>query len=497
MLNETPVPLVILGVPVHNLSAEETLERVLRDAADRRPCHVVTSNLDFLRLARQDPEMHHIHLDADLVVPDGMPLVWLSRLFGPALKERVTGSDLVPRLAERARAAGLSVFAVGGAPGVAERALEVLRERFPGLAVRGSFSPPMVPLLQMEQEEIRRRVLDSRPHIVFVALGSPKQEKWIRLQCLEGGFPVAVGIGASLDFLAGVQTRAPRVFQRLGLEWMWRLLGSPRRLLGRYARDGGFLLAMLARVALLRLSPAGRAPEGPSSDDAALGRLGAVRAGFPRLDGPASASAFAADLEARRRGGSVVMDLGSASWLDSLELGLLVRIARECRVDGGRLFVVGGAPRARKLLRLFRLDRFLDVANDGPELEAALAGLAAAPVRLRRVGSRLRVELPREFTGDVARRGREEILRAWRSGGVTEVVVDASRTEYLDVAGARFLLGFQRAVEGSGEGSVWLLGCSPELFSRLRKEGHDRARLDRRRRFRSARFLAPEVGGAR
>src|SRR5688572_13437154 len=201
MRDDLPLPVVLFGVPVHNLSADEALDRLLRDAEERRPRHVVTSNLDFLRQSRHDPEMHRIHLDADLVLADGMPLLWLSRLFGHPLKEKVSGSDLVPRLAERARAAGLSVFAVGGAPGVAERALRVLSDRFPGLRVSGWASPPVEPLLRMEVEEIRRRILESKAHIVFVALGTPKQEKWIRLQHAEGGLGVTVGIGGSLDFL--------------------------------------------------------------------------------------------------------------------------------------------------------------------------------------------------------------------------------------------------------------------------------------------------------
>ncbi|HEX7897799.1 MAG TPA: WecB/TagA/CpsF family glycosyltransferase [Planctomycetota bacterium] len=494
---ETPLPIVLLGVPVHNLSAEEALDRVLRDAEERRPCHVVTSNLDFLRQSRTDPEMHRIHLDADLVLADGMPLLWLSRLFGCPLKERVAGSDLVPRLAERARAAGLSVFAVGGAPGVAERALRVLSERFPGLRVSGWMSPPVAPLLRMETDEIRDRVLETKPHILFVALGTPKQEKWIRLLHAEGGMAVAVGIGGSLDFLAGTQVRAPRVFQRLGLEWLWRLLGSPRRLFGRYAGDFAYLIGMLARAALVRLSPRGRVPAGAWPDDDRLARRGAVWMAFPRLPDPAAAAAFAAEVEARRRGGPVVLDLSAAGWLDSVELGVLAHVARECRIDGGRLFAVCVAPRVRRLLRLFRMDRFLEIPEDGPALERELDRLsgAATRIRLHRAGARLQALLPREFAGPVVQRAREELLSAWREGGMTEVVVDAARTEYVDGAGARLLLAFQRLVERGGEGSLWILGLSAELLERLKKDGHDLARVDRRKRFRIAEAVEPVAGG--
>ncbi len=498
MREDVPLPVVLFGVPVHNLSAEEAIDLLLRDAEERRTRHVVTSNLDFLRLARIDPEMHRIQLDADLVVADGMPLLWLSRLFGRPLKERVSGSDLVPRLAERARAAGLSVFAVGGAPGVAERALQALSDRFPGLRVSGWVSPPVAPLLRMQVEEVRDRLLQANPHIVFVALGTPKQEKWIRLQHAEGGVGVTVGIGGSLDFLAGTQIRAPRVFQRLGLEWLWRLLGSPRRLLDRYARDFAFLLWMLARTALVRISPRGRVPAGAWPDDDRLAESGAIWMAFPRLDGPAAAAAFAAEVETRRRGGAVVLDLSAAGWLDSGELGVLAHVARECRIDGGRLFLACVPPRARRLLRLFRMDRFLDIAEDGPALERELGRLsgAAAPIHLHRAGARLQVLLPREFGGPAVHRARETLMDAWRRGGATEVVVDAARTEYMDVAGARLLLAFQRLVERGGKGSLWMLGLSPDLLRRLKREGHDLARVDRRKRFRTAEAVETVPGGA-
>lgn len=495
---ELPVPLVILGVPVHNLDAEEALERVLRDAEERRPCHVVTSNLDFLRQSWEDPEMHHIHVEADLVIPDGMPLIWLSRLFGPPLKERVTGSDLVPRLAERARTREISIFAVGGAPGVAELALAKLQERYPGLKVNGWLSPPMVPLLRMDHEELREKILESDPHVVFVALGSPKQEKWIRLQRAEGGLPVAVGVGGSLDFLAGTQSRAPRFFQRAGLEWLWRLLLAPRRLFKRYASDFGFLVAALARVAALRLSPAGRPPAPLGLDEESLAAVGATSLALPSFAGPDDALAFVHDAELLRRGGSLVLDLGDAGWLDSLGLGVLLRLAQECRVDGGRLFVTRGAPRLRKLLRLFRLDRFMEVVDTRAGLDAAIERLAggSAPVRLRRDGSRMLVRLPREFAGPAVRRAREEIRRAREGKTPREVVVDAATTEYLDVAGARYLHAFQSEIEREGGGSVWLSGFSSGLLERLREEGHDGARVDRRNGYRWG-DTRRAVGGAR
>jgi N-acetylglucosaminyldiphosphoundecaprenol N-acetyl-beta-D-mannosaminyltransferase len=458
-----PRALFLLGVPVHDVSEDEAVEWIARRARSGPPCHVVTSNLDFLRVALEDPEMQRIHLEADLVVADGMPLVWASRLFGPALRERVAGSDLVPRLAAVARARGLSVYAVGGGPGVAEKALRVLAERHPGLRIAGWESPEAAPLHRMDDDELLRRVREARPDLLFVALGSPKQEKWIRLHSGGWNVPVAIGVGGSLDFLAGVQSRAPRWLGRLGLEWVWRLLGQPRRLALRYARDFAFLAGLLARLLLLRLSPAGsrRSPV-PS------GRL-------PVLP-------MSRELPARLGGSpSAVVDLSRRLWLDSEELGALAAAARACRARGGRLHLAGRAPRVDRLLRLFRFERYAGLPDSAEDLDPVPGDGRAS---LRRAEHRLQVVLPAEFAGGAVARAREDFLSRWSEGGVREVVMDATRTEFVDSRGARFLLAAQRLVEREPGCSVWLLGVPEEELRRLRREGLDSVRVDRRRSFR-------------
>jgi len=174
-----------------------------------------------------------------------------------------------------------------------------------------------------------------------------------------------------------------------------------------------------------------------------------------------------------------------------------VHIARECRIDGGRLFLACVPPRARRLLRLFRMDRFLDLVADGPSLERELDRLsgAATAARLRRAGPRLQVLLPREFAGPAVARAREDLMGAWSEGELKEIVVDAAHTEYLDVAGARLLLAFQRMVERTGTVSLWILGLSAPLLDRLKKDGHDLARVDRRKRFRIAVAVEPVAEG--
>jgi N-acetylglucosaminyldiphosphoundecaprenol N-acetyl-beta-D-mannosaminyltransferase len=246
----------LLGVRLHALTERQTIDRVLSELAASRGGWVVTPNLDILRRCVREKTMRDLAHRATLVVPDGMPLIWASRLQGDPLPERVAGSTLVVTLSEAAARAGRSVFLLGGAPGVAEQAERALRERLPGLRVAGSHCPPM----GFEKDEaqlraIERAVRAAAPDIVYVALGSPKQEQLI--DRLRGEFPNAwfLGVGISLSFLCGEVKRAPRWMQRIGLEWFHRFTQEPRRLARRYFIDGvPFAIELLTRATLARFA---------------------------------------------------------------------------------------------------------------------------------------------------------------------------------------------------------------------------------------------------
>ena len=170
-------------------------------------------------------------------------IVRLSPFFGPRLKSRVTGSDLVPKLAECAAREGFSVYGLGSADGVARQALEVLKIRNPELKVAGYYSPPFTPLLEMDHRDILQRLERAGPDILFVALGVPKQDKFISMHVRGWNIPVSIGVGGSLDFITGRQKRAPVWMQQLKLEWLWRLCGNPKRLFSRYVSSVRFLLS--------------------------------------------------------------------------------------------------------------------------------------------------------------------------------------------------------------------------------------------------------------
>lgn len=250
-----PLPVVVLGIPVHPVTMDQALDWIAaRIAAGGPPALVATVNLDFLRLAHLDAELHRILFHADLVLADGFPVVWWAKHVGDPLPGRVAGSDLTPLLAARAARDGFSLFLLGGAAGVAEQAAQALTARHEGLRVAGILAPDAAALAA--PAAIISAVRAAKPGAVLVALGAPKQERLIVRCQASWAAPVAIGVGASLDFVVGVQVRAPLAWQRCYLEWAWRLLRSPRRLGWRYVLDLGFLSGRLLR----QWRPASTAP---------------------------------------------------------------------------------------------------------------------------------------------------------------------------------------------------------------------------------------------
>jgi N-acetylglucosaminyldiphosphoundecaprenol N-acetyl-beta-D-mannosaminyltransferase len=233
------LPTVTLhGVRLHALTEPQTIQEIMNRLARSEGGWVVTANLDHIRRLVLDPSYTQLCAPADLIVADGMPLVWASRLQRTPLPERVAGSSLVWTLTKAAAHHSRSIFLLGGAPGTAERAAQKFRETFPALQIAGLHCPDF----GFEKDpaainSIKQMISDARPDIIFVALGSPKQEKLIAQ--LRDVAPAAwwIGVGISFSFVCGDVKRAPKWMQRLGLEWIHRLLQEPRRLARRYLVD--------------------------------------------------------------------------------------------------------------------------------------------------------------------------------------------------------------------------------------------------------------------
>jgi N-acetylglucosaminyldiphosphoundecaprenol N-acetyl-beta-D-mannosaminyltransferase len=238
----------VLGVRVSAIDMEQALAEITR-WVERRECHYVcVTGVHGVMESHRNPELRRIHNASGLTTPDGMPLVWAGRRSGAEHMQRVYGPDLMLALCALAAARGWSAYFYGGAAGVPERLAERLAERFPGLRVTGTYSPPFRELTPAEDAAIVARIEQAAPDLIWVGLGTPKQERWMAAHRDQLSAPVLLGVGAAFDIHAGLLPQAPRWMQRSGLEWLYRLCREPRRLAGRYLRNNPrFLLELLWR----------------------------------------------------------------------------------------------------------------------------------------------------------------------------------------------------------------------------------------------------------
>lgn len=228
----------VFGMTINNVTLDEVLEAIARQIAAREPGFVVTPNVDHVCLFQRNAVFREAYRKAFLVLADGMIVIWASRLCGRPIKCKLSGSDLVYWVTEFAAQRGYSIYFLGAAEGVAAKAAEILQARYPGFRIAGSYSPPFGFDQDPEQAaEVIRRVREANPDICYVAMGAPRQELWNANQVEAMGVPVCMGLGASMDFVAGVVRRAPTWMQQWGLEWAWRLGQEPRRLAKRYLVD--------------------------------------------------------------------------------------------------------------------------------------------------------------------------------------------------------------------------------------------------------------------
>lgn len=346
---------LVHGLPIDRLTTSEAVDRIegMVDAsrATGRAHRVATVNLDFVTRASRSPDLLRLLQGFDLLLADGMPLVWASRLQGRPAPERVTGADLVGPLAQRMALRGLRLGLLGGDPGVAPAAAAALRARTPGLDVRAWECPWLD-----DVESMDRRLLDevaaARPDVLLLALGHPKQEWWSARWADEAGAAVAIGVGATLDFLAGRRRRAPQWMQRFGLEWLHRMAQEPRRLGPRYAADGARLDVLRPRIGRPTASLATAEQTRRDEDLLVISPIG--RLALPEDCG-----------DARR----VLVDLTNVPRVGAGEVAELVSLAVTCRNAGGELLVVRPTRRVRQTLRSLHVDDLV-VAADIPAVPA-------------------------------------------------------------------------------------------------------------------------------
>ena len=363
-------PVSILGVPVDAVTTEEALARIVTMVESRRPHYVVTPNVDFLVQARTNPSLHRILCQADLVLCDGQPLVWASHWLGNPLPERVAGADLAPQLIEQAARKGHRIFLLGATPEANEEACNRLQALHPELQLAGHYAPPFSPLAEMDHETIVCRIRAAEPDILLVSFGCPKQEQWIAMHYRELEVPVCIGMGATIDFIAGRVRRAPVWMRRSGLEWSYRLMQEPRRLYRRYGTDVRYFgTALLAQWWSFRGEFTGEAK----------GSVSIISSQPPwqhlRATGAIDRSALerAADIWRRvGEGGACdcLLDLAGVDFIDSTGAAALTVWHRQLQRAGRRLVLFRPKERVRRLLREAGLTQFetSDMAESLPAL---------------------------------------------------------------------------------------------------------------------------------
>ncbi|MDM0929799.1 WecB/TagA/CpsF family glycosyltransferase [Clostridium perfringens] len=227
-----------LNTEVDNLTMGEAIDKAEELIIKKKPSYVVTPNVDHIVKLEIDKEFQDVYKNADLILTDGMPLIWISKMKGNPIKEKISGSDFFPKLCERAAEKGYSLFLLGAAEGVAAKAAKNLKEKYEGLNIVGTYSPSYG--FEKKDDEIKmiiEMINETKPDILAVGLGAPKQEKFLYKYKNELNVPISLAIGASIDFEAGNINRAPRWMQNCGLEWFYRLCKEPKRMFKRYIVD--------------------------------------------------------------------------------------------------------------------------------------------------------------------------------------------------------------------------------------------------------------------
>jgi N-acetylglucosaminyldiphosphoundecaprenol N-acetyl-beta-D-mannosaminyltransferase len=349
----------ILGVTVDNLTMDEVLDVIEDNIAEGGFHQFATANVDFLMKSIHDEELYETLASCDLVLADGAPLVWASRLLGLGLKERVAGADLVPQLARLSALRGYRLFLLGAEEESSAGTAAWMEKNYPGVCIAGRYSPKHKPLEEMDHEDILSRIEAARPDILLVAFGNPKQEKWLAMHRQRLEVPVCIGVGGSFDFLSGKISRAPLWMQQSGMEWLYRTIQEPSRLARRYCSNG---------IGLLRYLPlqlAAMAMQGKRRQELAISKEIVGSALVMRIDGDFTGALlprFESDVRSAVLAGShVVLDMSNTAYIGADALASLIYVMNVARCWKREFWLAGldrllvrvvGASRLRLFFRM-------------------------------------------------------------------------------------------------------------------------------------------------
>lgn len=223
---------------IDNVTKKEAIDYIEECIASKKIGHVITPNVDQIIRIERDSYFKEICQNAELLLVDGTPLMWIAKAYGTPIKEKICGSDLVPELCSLSAQKGYKVFLLGAAEGVADKAARNLCEKYKGMKIAGTYSPPLgFEKDKKEIDRINKILYESDADLLFVGMGVPKQDIFIYENMAKYKIPLSFSIGGTIDFIAGEQKRAPKWINKIGFEWFYRLLCNPKRMFKRYLVD--------------------------------------------------------------------------------------------------------------------------------------------------------------------------------------------------------------------------------------------------------------------
>lgn len=381
MLKSKDLRVAILGVAVDNLTMDEVLAAVEAEIREGGFHQIATANVDFLIKSIHDEELYETLARCDLVLADGMPLVWASRLLGTGLKERVTGADLVPQLARLSAQCGYRLYLLGADEESSAGTAAWMEKTYPGVCIAGRYCPKHLPLEEMDHEEILSRIELAKPDILLVAFGNPKQEKWLTMHRHRLEVPVCIGVGGSFDFLSGRLSRAPGWMQKSGLEWIYRTIQEPSRLAKRYLSN------IVGLMRYLPIQIAAMAMQGKRRQQAQITNEMVGSTIVMRIDGDFTGALlpqFESDVRSAVLSGShVVLDMSNTAYIGADALASLIYVMNVARSWKRELWLAGLDRFLILVVGAARLRLFLRMA---PKVAEALRRIQPEPTPIPRFG---------------------------------------------------------------------------------------------------------------
>ena len=352
----------LLGIPIDAIDMDLALQTIGRASASAKPFLVSTANLNYLASSLTDAEFRETLLQSDLNTADGMPIVWIARLLGFPIKERIAGSDVLDNLSKSAASRKLKVFFFGAAEGSADAARRMLNAENGGLVCVGALNPGYGTIEDMSGDAIIAAVNASKAEFLVVALGARKGQTWLLRNHHRLRVPVRAHLGAAVNFQAGSVKRAPRAIRKVGLEWLWRIKEEPHLRI-RYWHDGCTLLRLLW-TRILPLAWQGRARLHPQKE-LYIGLTPEKHNVVLQVSGDATARyinhAICCFQQAVRLDRPlVILDLGAVRNIDQRFFGLILMLRKVLKQRGAMLLFIRASHRVRRLFQLNEVEFLLD-----------------------------------------------------------------------------------------------------------------------------------------